>query len=150
MCQQLKPSNMSAFNDRGFDPKGSADAISQAPGPSPWYYGQELRFHSDAGPLIWKELPRGGYVALVDAHGICRLALGYYSYSMRISGSRILVWYETGEPSEPATGVELALFEIADLSPLEKITIEARVPRAQALKVIFNGGLVASVRFQPQ
>jgi hypothetical protein len=48
---------------------------------------------------------------------------------MTISRSRILVWYETGEPSEPAAGVELSLFEIADLCPLEKKTIEAHVSR---------------------
>lgn len=135
---------MSTLNDRTFDLKGLARAISQAPGPSPWYYGQQAPFPSDAGLLIWKQLPTEGSVALVDAQGDYRLVLGFYSYTMPVNRSRILVWYEAGEPPQPMAGVETFLLEIADFSPLEKKTAEARMPRALAPKLIFNGGLIAS------
>ena len=137
---------MSTSGNRVLELTDVARAISQAPGPSPWYYSQQPPLSSDAGPLIWKQLPteRSVGVGLVDAQGDYRLVLGYYSYAMPISRSRILVWYEAGEPPHPMIGIAASILEIADLSPLEKKTVEARRPRSHAPKLIFNGGQVAS------
>jgi hypothetical protein len=137
--------NVSASENRNFDLERLAKLVREAPGPSPWYYGQQPPFLSDVGLLSWKQLHRDGSVALVDTQGNCRLILSFYCYAMPIGGSRILVWYEAGEPPHPLVGIEVFLLEIADLTPLEKKTVEVRMPRAQGSKVIFNGVPVASV-----
>jgi hypothetical protein len=136
---------VSASENRNFDLERLAKLIRQAPGPSPWYYGQQPPFPSDVGLLSWKQLHREGSVALVDTQGNYRLILSSYCYAMPISRSRILIWYEAGKPTQPLVGIEIFLLEIADLTPLEKTNAEARMPKAQGPKVIFNSGPVASV-----
>ncbi|MGA9723655.1 MAG: hypothetical protein WBQ86_14445 [Candidatus Binatus sp.] len=136
---------MSVSENGNFDLERLAKLIRQAPGPSTWYYGQQPPFPSDVGLLSWKQLHREGSVALVDTQGNYRLILSFYSYAMPISQSRILVWYEAGEPPQPLVGIDIFLLEIADLTPLEKTTAEARMPRRQGPKVIFNAVPVASV-----
>jgi hypothetical protein len=146
ICELIRETKfVSTSNDRVFDFKGLAKAVAQAPGPSPWYYRQKPPFSSDAGPLIWKQLPTEGSVGLVDEQGDYLLILGFYSYAMPLSQSRILVWYEAGEPPQPMVGIEMFLLEISEMSALEKRTAEARIPRPQAPKLTFNGGLAASV-----
>lgn len=135
---------MSASEKGTFDLESLRELIGQAPGPAPWYYGPQRVFSSDVGVLNWKQLPREGS-ALVDTQGNYRLILSFYCYAMPISRSRILIWYEAGEPPHPLAGIEILLLEISDLTPLEKTTAEARMPRAQGPKIIFNGRPVASV-----
>jgi hypothetical protein len=137
--------DVSTSENRNFDLERLAKLIRQGPGPSPWYYGQQPPFPSDVGVLTWKQLHRQGSAALVDTQGNYRLVLSFYCYAMPIGRSRILIWYEAGEPPQPLVGIEIFLLEIADLTPLEKTTAEARIPRAQGAKVIHNGVAVASV-----
>jgi hypothetical protein len=136
---------VSPSENRNFDLERLAELIRQTPGPSPWYYGPQRVFPSDVGLLGWKQLPREGSVALVDAQSNYRLILSFYCYAMPIGRSRILIWYEVGKPTQPQVGIEILLLEIADLTPLEKTIAEARMPREQGPKVIFNGRPVASV-----
>jgi hypothetical protein len=136
---------VSASENRNFDLERLAKLIRETTGPSPWYYGPHRVFPSDVGLLGWKQLPREGSVALVDTQGNYRLILSFYCYAMPIGRSRILIWYEAGKPTQPQVGIEIFLLEIADLTPLEKTIAEARMPRAQGPKIIFNGGPVASV-----
>jgi hypothetical protein len=138
---------VSPSENKGFDLKKLAKLITRAPGPSPWYYGQQPPFSSDVGLLSWKQLDREGSVALIDTQGNYRLILSFYCYAMSIGPNRILVWYEADKspPWQPWIGIEIFLLEIADLAPLEKTIAEAPMPRAQGPRVIFNGGLIASI-----
>jgi hypothetical protein len=133
-----------ASEKRTFDLESLRQLISQAPGPSPWYYGPQRVFPSDVGLLGWKQLPREGS-ALVDTQGNYRLILSFYCYAMPISRSCILIWYEAGGPSRPLVGIEIFLLEISDLTPFEKKIAGARMPRTQGPKAIFSGQPVASV-----
>lgn len=132
---------------RLFDSEGKRvrKLISDAPGPSPWYFRDpELSLTSDHGDLKWEntgnEHPFAGKTILKTSDNGILLILDFYCYVLRLKQHKFLVWYEdTNKTPDKSVFIRLSIIDADKLEQIRDLSAACISMKGSNTKVFYTG-----------
>jgi len=129
-----------------------ANALRDAPGPSPWYLRGQSALSTSRGNLTWRDAGRSdarlGQVILADRFSRAFLVADFYCYFYPLHGiSHALLWYRV--PSEENrsvfSAVQLYLLDLNGIAEIKDVGGACVRTRASRQKAAFEKGEICSV-----